>query len=240
MSAPAPHGREPRPPLPLRVAAEEVAARLSAAGHEALFAGGCVRDELMGLEPKDFDIATSATPAEILQVFPRARDVGEAFGVMLVRHGGRQFEVATFRKDGPYLDGRRPSEVVFSGRDEDAARRDFTINGMFRDPASGALLGCLQGEADIRDRLVRAIGDAHARIAEDRLRMLRAVRFASRFGFEIEMGTAAAIRQHAGELLSVSAERVGDETRRMLSHPARARAASLIEDLGLDHAVFGA
>jgi len=231
---------EPRAPLPLRQAAEEVAARLAAAGHEALFAGGCVRDELMGLEPKDYDIATSATPAQILEVFPRARDVGEAFGVMLVRHGGRQFEVATFRKDGPYLDGRRPSEVHFSSRDEDAARRDFTINGMFRDPATGELFGCREGERDIRDRLVRAIGDAHARIAEDRLRMLRAVRFAARFGFRIEDGTAAAIREHAPELRAVSPERVGDEMRRMLGHAARAAAARLVEELGLDHAVFGA
>ncbi|MFZ9880264.1 MAG: hypothetical protein ACO3QC_02545, partial [Phycisphaerales bacterium] len=134
----------------------------------------------------------------------------------------------------------RPSAVHFSSRDEDAARRDFTINGMFRDPATGELLGCREGERDIRDRLVRAIGDAHSRIAEDRLRMLRAVRFAARFGFRIEDGTAQAIREHAPELRAVSPERVGDEMRRMLGHAARAEAARLVEELGLDHAVFGA
>ncbi len=226
-------------PVPARDAAVEVARALAAGGFRALFAGGCVRDALMGREPVDFDIATDARPDEIKSVFPKARGVGEAFGVMLVRHRGHTFEVATFRKDGPYHDGRRPSEVLFADEREDAARRDFTVNGIFAEPESGEPVDYVEGRSDIERRLIRAIGDPHARIREDRLRMLRAVRFAARLGFEIDGSTAAAIRAHASELLAVSPERVGDEVRRMLDHPARARAASLVEELGLDGAIFG-
>jgi poly(A) polymerase len=216
-----------------------VASALTRAGFRALFAGGCVRDRLMGLEPVDFDIATDAVPEQIKAVFPKARGVGEAFGVMLVRHAGHTFEVATFRKDGPYHDGRRPSSVTFSSAEEDACRRDFTVNGIFEDPESGQPVDFVEGRRDITARCIRAIGDPHARISEDRLRMLRAVRFAARFGFAIDEGTAAAIRSHAGELRSVSPERVGEELRKVLAHPARAQAAVLAEDLGLDAAVFG-
>ena len=222
-----------------RAAAREVARRLVEAGHRALFAGGCVRDRLLGGEPEDFDIATSATPEEIVCVFPKARGVGEAFGVMLVRLGGHTFEVATFRKDGPYKDGRRPTEVTFSDEREDALRRDFTVNGIFEEPESGAPVDYVKGQEDIAARLIRAIGDPHARISEDRLRMLRAVRFAARLGFDIEPATGEAIRAHAGELKSVSPERVGEEVRKMLAHPARARAAALAEQHLLDGAVFG-
>jgi len=228
-----------RAPMPLREAACEVARRLREAGHEAYFAGGCVRDEILGIAPADYDIATDATPERIRGIFPGARDVGEAFGVMLVRLGGRTFEVATFRKDGPYLDGRRPSAVEFSTAREDAARRDFTINGIFRRPETGELVDYFKGQEDIAAGIVRAIGDPHARIGEDRLRMLRAVRFAARFSFAIEPATAEAIRMHAAELKGVSPERIGEELRKMLSHPARAAAARLIEELGLDRTVFG-
>lgn len=222
-----------------RDAARAVAAALARAGFRALFAGGCVRDRLMGLDPVDFDIATDAVPEQIKAVFPKARGVGEAFGVMLVRHAGHTFEVATFRKDGPYHDGRRPSSVSFSTAEEDARRRDFTVNGIFEDPATGEAVDFVEGRRDIGARCIRAIGDPHARISEDRLRMLRAVRFAARFDFTIDEGTAAAIRAHAGELRSVSPERVGEELRKMLAHPARTRAAALAEELGLDAAVFG-
>ena len=222
-----------------RDAARAVASALTRAGFRALFAGGCVRDRLMGLEPVDFDIATDAVPEQIKAVFPKARGVGEAFGVMLVRHAGHTFEVATFRKDGPYHDGRRPSSVTFSSAEEDACRRDFTVNGIFEDPESGQPVDFVEGRRDITARCIRAIGDPHARISEDRLRMLRAVRFAARFGFAIDEGTAAAIRSHAGELRSVSPERVGEELRKVLAHPARAQAAVLAEELGLDAAVFG-
>lgn len=229
----------PREKLDPRVAAKEVAARLADAGFRAYFAGGCVRDRLLGRTPEDYDIATNARPEEIQSVFPKARGVGEAFGVMLVRHGGRTFEVATFRKDGPYHDGRRPSEVVFSDEVEDAHRRDFTVNGIFEDPATGEPVDHVGGQDDIGAKLIRAIKDPNARIAEDRLRMLRAVRFAARLGFEIEPLTSAAVRAHAGELRAVSPERVGEEVRKMLAHPARARAAQLVELHGLDGAIFG-
>lgn len=228
-----------RPEIEPREAAREVARRLVEAGHRALFAGGCVRDRLLGGSPQDFDIATSATPEEIQRVFPKARGVGEAFGVMLVRNGGHTFEVATFRKDGPYKDGRRPTEVTFSDEFEDAQRRDFTVNGIFEEPETGTPVDYVKGRVDIDARQIRAIGDPNARIAEDRLRMLRAVRFAARLGFDIEPVTADAIRAHAGELMSVSPERVGEETRKMLAHPARARAAALAEEHLLDVAVFG-
>ena len=230
----------PRPPaMPLRDAACAVAEALARAGHEAYFAGGCVRDRLLGRAVKDYDIATSARPDQVKAAFPKARGVGESFGVMLVRHGGHTFEVATFREDGPYHDGRRPAEVTFSTAERDAERRDFTINGLFEAPATGEVRDFVRGRADIDARLVRAIGDPHARICEDRLRMLRAARFAARLGFEIEHRTADAIMAHAAELASVSAERVGTELREMLAHESRARAAGLVESLGLDAAVFG-
>ncbi len=229
----------PRERLRLADAARAVAGRLLDAGFETYFAGGCVRDRLLGAEPKDYDIATAALPDEIRGIFPKARGVGEAFGVVLVRHGGHPFEVATFREDGPYHDGRRPSEVRYSTAREDALRRDFTANGLFEHPRTGEVVDFVEGRADIAARVLRAIGDPHERIREDRLRMLRAPRFAARLGFEIEGATAAAIRAHADELASVSPERVGDELRRMLSHGARSRAVGLIETLGLDGAVFG-
>jgi len=177
------------PAIALRDAACAVALGLVRAGHQAYFAGGCVRDRLLARPVKDYDIATSARPDEVKAVYPKARGVGEAFGVMLVRHGGHTFEVATFREDGPYQDGRRPSEVTYSTAERDAARRDFTINGLFEDPATGETIDFVEGASDIAARLVRAIGDPHERIREDRLRMLRAARFAARLGFEIESRT---------------------------------------------------
>jgi len=227
------------PKLPLDEAARAVAARLAAAGFETYFAGGCVRDSELGLPVKDYDIATAARPEDVKAVFPKARGVGEAFGVMLVRHGGHTFEVATFREDGPYHDGRRPSEVRFSTAQRDAERRDFTINGLFAVPATGEVIDFVKGRTDIAARRIRAIGDPHARIREDRLRMLRAAKFAARLGFEIEPTTFEAIKAHAGELASVSPERVGGELRTMLADPNRARAAELIERLGLERAIFG-
>ena len=232
-------GEAPR--VPAITAARELAARLQEAGFRTLFAGGCVRDRLMGLgQSVDIDIATAATPDAIKQLFPKARGVGEAFGVMRVRHRGHTFEVATFRKDGPYHDGRRPSSVTYSDELEDAARRDFTVNGIFQDPVTGIPVDYVKGAVDIKAKLIRAIGDPSARIAEDRLRLLRAVRFAARLGFQIEEQTSAAMRLHARELLSVSCERVGEEVRKMLVHANRARAATLVESHGLDGAIFGA
>ncbi len=229
-----------RPRLELRAAASELAIALLDAGFEAFFAGGCVRDRLCGITPRDYDIATNATPEQLRVLFPKARGVGESFGVMLVRHAGHTLEVSTFREDGEYRDGRRPIEVRFCDAESDARRRDFTINGIFEHPRTGEIVDFVGGRADLDAKVVRAIGVPDERIREDRLRMLRAPRFAARFEFAIDDATAEAIRTHAGELLSVSAERVGEEIRRMMSDHHRLRAAQLIEDLGLDRVLFTA
>ena len=216
-----------------------MARKLREAGYRALFAGGCVRDSILGHEAADFDVATSAIPAEIRQIFPRAMGVGESFGVMLVRHGGRSIEVATFRADGVYVDGRRPDAVRFSDDREDAARRDFTINGLFEDPETGEIIDHVGGRADLAAGILRAIGSADDRLHEDRLRALRAARFAARFTLTIDPGTEAAVRRIAHDLTGVSRERIGNEVRRMLLHSSRARAVDLIESLGLAPSVLG-
>ena len=226
-------------------AACHIVRALKGAGHEAVLAGGCVRDRLLGIVPKDYDVATSATPEQVKAVFPGSKGVGEAFAVVLVRHEEVVTEVATFRKDGPYADGRRPDYVELDGAtmEEDAARRDFTINGLFEDPdgeEASKVIDFHDGVADLKKhRCVRAIGDPAARIAEDRLRMLRAVRFAARFGFHIEAATKQAIVKHAPELGAVSRERVGGEVVMMLGHQARAQAAGMLQELGLDVAILG-
>lgn len=220
-------------------AASAIAARLHEAGYTAYFAGGCVRDHLLGLEPTDYDIATDASTERIAQVFKGARGVGESFGVMLVRMGGRVVEVATFRADGPYSDGRRPDHVRAATEEEDAHRRDFTVNGLFQDPATGKLIDHVNGRVDLEARVLRAIDDPLERFREDRLRMLRAARFAARFALEIEPVTADAIRSHAHELAGVSRERIGAELRKMLVHPTRVRAAQWMESLRIDGSVLG-
>ncbi len=222
-----------------RAAAARIAARLATAGHVAYFAGGCVRDRLLGLHPKDHDVATDATPDRVREIFPRSRAVGEAFGVMLVRSGEHTIEVATFRCDGPYSDARRPDQVHWSDAEGDAKRRDFTINGLFEDPADGRIIDLVGGREDLAAGIVRAIGDPHERLHEDRLRALRAVRFAARFGFRIESATAEAIRRSGAGLAAVSRERIGQELRPMLAHPARARAVDLLHELDLQSPVFG-
>src|SRR5919199_235347 len=171
--------------------------RLRDAGHVAYFAGGCVRDLLLGLEPKDYDVATDAPPQRVRELFGNTQAVGQAFGVILVRHRRSQVEVATFRSDGAYLDGRRPSEVRFTTAEEDAQRRDFTINGLFSDPTEGRIIDYVGGQEDLKNKLLRAIGDPDRRFEEDHLRLLRAVRFAARFGLDIEPHTSDAIRSHA-------------------------------------------
>ncbi len=231
-------------PVLARQAAAGIVQRLRAAGHVAYFAGGCVRDELLGLRPTDFDVATDASPPRVRDLFARTAEVGAAFGVVLVHEGpGLAVEVATFRSDGPYTDARRPDSVRFSSPEEDARRRDFTINALFLDPAlapgaPGRIIDFVGGQADLSARIVRAVGDPDARLAEDHLRALRAVRFAARLNFEIEPRTAAAITRHASELRGVSRERIGDEVRRMLAHESRADVIRLIEHLGLDGPVL--
>ncbi|MGE0433487.1 MAG: CCA tRNA nucleotidyltransferase [Planctomycetota bacterium] len=215
-------------------AAADVAAQLRAAGWIGYFAGGCVRDWLRGLHPKDIDIVTSATPQEIRRVFPRAQDVGEAFGVMLVRHRGFTFEVATFRSDGSYSDGRRPDEVILhSSPEEDAARRDFSINGMFLDPATGDVIDFVGGAADLAAGLIRAIGDPAARFGEDQLRLMRAVRFAAQTGYTIEPATWAAMCTLAPKLETIAKERVHDEMTRFLVGPRPDEGLRLAADSGL-------
>lgn len=223
----------------LREAAVEVLRTLAGAGHTAYFAGGCVRDRLMGREPVDYDVATDARPETVGGLFRRAHHVGESFGVMLVRHRSQLIHVATFRTDGVYSDGRHPDSVSFSDAEHDARRRDFTINGLFEDPLADEIIDYVGGRADLEARIVRAIGDPAARLREDALRSLRAVRFAARFEFAIEEGTADAIRAAAADLRGVSRERIGQELKLMLTHPNRAMAAWEVQYLGLDHAVLG-
>jgi poly(A) polymerase len=225
-------------PLTERDFAVEVVRRLRAAGHEALWAGGCVRDELLGQTPQDYDVATSARPEEVRRLFRRTVAVGAAFGVIEVigprtDAGHLAVEVATFRSDGAYSDGRRPDAVVYSTARADALRRDFTVNGMFFDPLENRLIDYVGGQDDLRARVLRAIGDPAQRFTEDKLRMLRAVRVATRFDLAIDPATAAAVRAMAPEIIVVSAERVAEELRKLLVDPRRARGMRLFMDLGL-------
>lgn len=230
--------RTERPRESARDAATWVVRRLADAGYTAYFAGGCVRDHVMGNEPEDYDVATDARPEQVVEVFPRAQGVGESFGVMLVRRSGHVIEVATFRTEREYSDGRHPDEVNFSDAEHDAARRDFTINGLFEDPLEERIIDYVGGVQDIENRVISAIGDPDARLREDRLRMLRAVRFAARFAFEIDGATADAVRAGAEELQGVSRERIGQEVKRMLTDANRGVAAWELQYLGLDQIVL--
>jgi poly(A) polymerase len=218
---------------PMLSTARTLVERLRAAGHTAYFAGGCVRDLVRGRAPKDIDIATDARPAEVQKIFPRTYAVGAHFGVIVVLENNLQFEVATFRADGVYLDGRHPAEVHFSSPEEDARRRDFTINGMFFDPPNDAVIDFVGGRQDLNDRLVRAIGNPAQRFAEDRLRLLRAVRFATVLDFEIEAATWEAIVRSAGTIGEISAERIREELVRIFLSPHRARGWDLLDASGL-------
>ena len=217
----------------LRQAAESVAHRLSAAGYETLFAGGCVRDVLLGIEPEDYDIATAASPEEVAELFPRNNEVGAHFGVVLVREAGHQFEIASFRSDGTYLDGRRPESVTFTNAQEDARRRDFTINGLFEDPATGEIRDYVGGREDLAGKILRAIGVPGDRFSEDSLRLLRAVRFTIHTGFELHPSTWEAMCAHASLLSRVSPERISSEFSRIITHPARRRGIELLVESGL-------
>jgi poly(A) polymerase len=198
-------------------AARAIATRLRDAGYTAYFAGGCVRDRLLGREPQDFDVATDAPATDVQQLFPRTVPVGAQFGVVLVLMDGEPVEVATFRADSIYVDGRHPASVRFSSPVDDAQRRDFTINGMFLDPVTDAVIDYVGGQDDLRAGVIRAIGNPQARISEDRLRMLRAVRFAARLRFEIEPATFAAIQAAAASITDISWERIGEEVVRILT-----------------------
>ncbi len=211
-------------------AAKAVIRRLRDHGAVALLAGGCVRDQLLGKVPKDYDVATDATPDAICRLFRRTRQVGAQFGVVLVRERGSEIEVATFRTDADYVDGRRPVAVHFASPEQDARRRDFTINGMFFDPFEERLVDYVGGREDLQRGLVRCIGTPDQRFAEDHLRMLRAVRFAARLNFDIESATFRAIQDHAPQIAAISAERIRMELEMILTHPRRARGWRLIVD----------
>jgi poly(A) polymerase len=224
---------------PKREFAVEVVRKLQQAGFTALWAGGCVRDLLLGHPPDDYDVATSARPDEVRDLFGKNRTlaIGASFGVILV-HGSRRagagdIEVATFRTEGPYLDGRRPEHVAFATPEEDAFRRDFTINGMFYDPLAEQVLDYVGGRQDLDRHVLRAIGDPRARFTEDKLRMLRAVRMTARFDFAIDPATAMAVREMADEILVVSSERIAQELKKMLVHLRRSAAMRLADELGL-------
>ncbi len=217
----------------------DVVQRIQGAGFRALWAGGCVRDELLGLMPQDYDVASDATPEQVKRLFRHCIEVGVSFGVIEII-GPRgpdgewlKVQVATFRNDGTYSDGRRPDSVTFSSPEEDAQRRDFTVNGIFFDPVANEVIDYVGGQADLQAKILRAIGDPVARFTEDKLRVLRAVRMAARFELAIDPATQSAARAMAPQIRAVSAERIAEELRKIFSHRNRTRGAQLLTDFDL-------
>jgi poly(A) polymerase len=219
-------------------AAIEIVRRLQRHGFEALLAGGCVRDMLLGRPAKDYDVATNARPAEVTRLFARTLQVGAKFGVVIVLTRGRQVEVATFRSEAGYEDGRHPTEVRFTSAAEDASRRDFTINGMFYDPLKEQVIDYVNGQADLQRCIIRTIGDPDERFGEDYLRMLRAVRFSTQLGFAIEPQTYAAVGRNAANIVRISGERIAIELEGILVHPNRSAGTALLLETGLAQAFF--
>jgi len=218
---------------PLETTARSIVERLQQAGFTALYAGGCVRDRLRGVPPHDFDVATNAQPEQVQALFRHTVAVGAHFGVVCVLEDGQQIEVAAFRDDGIYLDGRRPESVAFSTPERDSQRRDFTVNGLFYDPIKEELIDYVGGQRDLEAKILRAIGNPSERFGEDRLRMLRAVRFAALLGFEIECETWRAVIEHAGKIHEVSAERIREELVKIFLSPQRLRGFDLLNESGL-------
>ena len=221
-----------------RERAISIVRRLRQEGYEAYFAGGAVRDMLLGKQPQDYDIATDARPETVRRIFPETVPVGAQFGVILVILQGEPFEVASFRHDGPYLDGRHPSEVRYGSLEEDVRRRDFTINGMVYDPLTDRIIDLVGGQSDLAQRRIRAIGDPIERFQEDRLRMVRAVRFAAGLGFAIDEATFAAIRRLAPTVTDIAWERIGDELTRVLIEGGAKRGLELLDASGLLHVLL--
>ncbi len=221
-----------------QAAAEQICSTLRRRGFRALLAGGCVRDMLLKTPPRDFDIATNARPFEVAELFERTIDIGAAFGVQVVLLPEGPFEVTTFRKDGPYHDGRHPCSVAFTGEEEDARRRDFTINALFYDPVDRKVLDYVGGLDDLRTGLVRAVGVPRERFEEDHLRLLRAIRFAARLRYAIERETYQAIRESAPRITLTSAERIRDELLKMLTEGGTRRAFEMLDDTGLLHQIL--
>jgi poly(A) polymerase len=222
-----------------RELADSICTTLRQHGYQALLAGGCVRDLLLRRAPVDFDVATDALPDQVMALFPDGVAVGAQFGVVFVPGDGFKVEVATFRSDGNYSDGRRPDQVVYTkSPEQDVKRRDFTVNGLLMQPETGEVLDFVGGQADLKAGVIRAIGDPDRRFAEDKLRLMRAVRFAARFGFAIESETFAAIQRHASEIAVVSAERLRDELTKLLTEGAPRQGFTLLDDTGLLGAVL--
>ena len=213
--------------------ATEIVRQLNMRGFRALMAGGCVRDMLLGVEPQDFDIACDADPDEVIGIFQNAHKVGARFGVVVVRLGSNVHEVARFRRDTGYSDGRRPDEVVYTDEREDADRRDFTVNGMFWDPLKGRILDYVGGQKDLQRRVIRTIGSAEDRFQEDHLRMMRAVRFASRLGWRLDKETREAIDRHSQKIQGISCERIRDELIKILTEGGAAQGVRWLLDTGL-------
>jgi len=217
----------------MKDAAIQLVQKLQNQGHETYWVGGCVRDLILHHEPVDYDIATIATPDQILQVFPKAKPIGAQFGVMLVKVEDHYFEVATFREEGEYLDGRRPTKVEFSSAEKDALRRDFTINAIFYDPITEKFIDFVKGRSDLRRGILRFIGDPDERIQEDFLRILRAVRFKHRFNLEFESATQKALKTHSSLVSEIAAERILDEMNKIIVHKSRAEAFHDLHELGI-------
>lgn len=216
-----------------RETAIRIVRRLKEAGHEGFFVGGCVRDLLLGTEPEDFDIVTSARPEQVQALFPKTVPIGLAFGIILVIEANHPFEVATYRREGGYEDGRRPSEVFFGSAEEDVQRRDFTINGLLMDPETGEIKDFVGGQEDIKDHLIRTIGNPDERFAEDHLRLLRAIRFAVNLDFALDPETFCAIRTHAASIRRISVERIREELNKLLTRGHARRGMELLEASGL-------
>ncbi|HMJ90232.1 MAG TPA: HD domain-containing protein [Candidatus Acidoferrum sp.] len=217
----------------MRKTATEIVRRLQAAGFEAFWVGGCVRDFLLGREPQDFDIASNAKPEQVEALFPKTIPVGKQFGVMIVVEGGHEFQIAAFRAEADYKDGRRPEQVRFANAREDAIRRDFTVNGIFFDPITNQLHDWVGGAEDLRAKLIRTIGSPEERFGEDHLRLLRAIRFAAQLNFEIEANTWKAVQTNAEKITRVSAERIRDELIKLFTPPHAVRGLDLLRESGL-------
>jgi poly(A) polymerase len=213
--------------------AAKIVQQLQAAGFAAFWVGGCVRDFLIGREPQDFDIATDAKPEQVEKLFKRTVAVGRKFGVMIVVESGHQFQVATFRAEADYQDGRRPEKIIFANAEADASRRDFTVNGLFYDPLTKKIHDWVGGEKDLRAKIIRTIGKPEERFGEDHLRLLRAIRFAAQLDFEIEPKTFAAIKSLAPKIKLISAERIRDELLKLFSPPHAGRGLVLLRESGL-------
>jgi poly(A) polymerase len=213
--------------------AKKIVAELQRSGSAAFWVGGCVRDFLLGREPQDFDIATDAKPEQVEKLFRKTIPIGKKFGVIIVIEGGHQFQVATFRAEADYQDGRRPEKIIFANAEADASRRDFTVNGLFYDPLTQKIHDWIGGEKDLRAKIIRTIGAPEERFGEDHLRMLRAVRFAAQLNFEIEPKTFAAVKSLAPKIKLISAERIRDELLKLFRPPHAARGLVLLRDSGL-------